>query len=121
MDALKKKRLSDAGIDVDNALERFMGNEALLDRFLNKFLADESYPQLTQAISNHDLAAAITASHSLKGVCGNLSMTQLYDLFTRQVAAFRAGDWETAVTLMDMIIPAFAKVCETIQKGAADA
>ena len=34
MDALKKERLAAAGIDVDGALERFMGNDALLERFL---------------------------------------------------------------------------------------
>ena len=43
-----------------------------------------------------DKDAALAASHTLKGVCGNLSMTALFDLLTRQVAAFRAGDWEGA-------------------------
>ena len=46
MDALKKERLAAAGIDVDGALERFMGNDALLERFLKKFLADGNYAAL---------------------------------------------------------------------------
>ena len=36
MDAVKKERLTAAGIDVDDALGRFMGNEALLERYSPK-------------------------------------------------------------------------------------
>ena len=37
MDALQKKMLIEAGIDVDDALARFMNNEMLLARFMKKF------------------------------------------------------------------------------------
>lgn len=36
MDAWKKEALIEAGIDVDDVLGRFMGNEALLSRFFKK-------------------------------------------------------------------------------------
>ena len=40
MDQEKRKDLEAAGIDVQSALERFMDNEMLLERFLKKFLDD---------------------------------------------------------------------------------
>ena len=61
MDALKKERLAAAGIDVDGALERFLGYDALLERFLKKFLADGNYAALSAAVAAGDPAAALTA------------------------------------------------------------
>ena len=92
MDARRRERLIRGGVDVDGALERFMGSEALLERFLGKFPQDPNYEALERAVAAGDWEGALTASHTLKGVCGNLSMGVLYDLFTRQVAAIRAGD-----------------------------
>ena len=63
-----KTQLIKAGVDVNSVLERFMGNEALLERFLKKFPQDENYQKLCSAMEARDLDAAITASHTLKGV-----------------------------------------------------
>ena len=58
---------------------------------------------------------ALAASHTLKGMTGNLSMTVLFDLFSRQVEAIRGGDWERAVSLMDEITPARERVLSLIE------
>lgn len=110
MDAQKKQALQGAGVDVDGALERFGGNEALLERFLNKFPADPNRAALAHALETEDWDAALAASHSLKGVCGNLSFTQLHQLLTRQVAALRAADYAAARDLM----PAIEQGCQRI-------
>ena len=103
MQELMKDKLIGAGIDVPVALERFMGNEALLERFLKKFLNDASYGKLVAAIDAHQSEEALTAAHTLKGISGSLAMTELFDLLTEQVAAFRANDWDKAVNLMPEI------------------
>ncbi len=118
MDAMKKERLTAAGIDVDGALERFMGNDALLERFLNKFLADGNYAALSAAVAAGDPAAALTASHTLKGVCGNLSMPELFRLLTCQVEALRADDWARAAGLMPEIDRAYEAVVRAIGEHA---
>ncbi len=115
MDDLRKKQLSDANIDVDSALERFMGNAGLLERFLNKFLTDENYKKLTDAIAANDKETALTASHTLKGVSGNLSMTNLFSLLTCQVESFRADDWKGAVDMMPDITKEYEKIVEAIK------
>lgn len=37
-------------------------------------------------------------------------MNQLFELLSRQVAAFRAGDWQTAVDLMPPISAAYRRI-----------
>lgn len=108
-------RLKQAGIDVDDALSRFMGNEGLLERFLGKFLNDQSYSKLCEAIESGDNEAALTASHTLKGVSGNLSMYILNDLLTRQVKAYRDGDPELAKSLMPEITAAYDNAVAAIK------
>lgn len=114
MDALKRERLVAAGIDVDGALERFMGNDALLERFLGKFLTDQNYAALSAAVAAEHPEEALTAAHTLKGVCGNLSMQELFHLLTRQVEALRADDWAGAAGLMPEMDRAYAAVVRAI-------
>lgn len=52
-------------------------NAALVERFMMKFLEDDSYPNLCTALKAGDAQAAFRAAHTLKGVCANLSFEQL--------------------------------------------
>ena len=38
-----KKKLEEGGVNVEEAMQRFMNNDKLLERFLIKFVSDESY------------------------------------------------------------------------------
>lgn len=67
MDILKKERLEQAGIDVDDVLERFMGNEALLDRMLKGFLQDQNYSVLCQAMEAGDASGRIDSFSYAQG------------------------------------------------------
>lgn len=114
MDERKKSILTTAGIDVDSAMERFMGSEALFARLMKKFLEDANFDKLTDALTSGDMDAALHASHSLKGVCGNLSMTLLFDLLSRQVLAFRDGDTKAALALMPEITRIRGQIIQAI-------
>ena len=116
MDQEKRKGLEAAGIDVQSALERFMDNEMLLERFLKKFLDEPNNAKLTAPQAARDREGAVIASHSLKGVCGNLSMTGLFDLLTRQVGLLRAEDWAGAMELMPGIDGAYEETCRAIRE-----
>ena len=70
--------------------------------------------QLTAALVAGDNQAALTAAHTRKGVCGNLSMSRLYNLLTRQVAAMRADDWQSAADLMPEITQAYRHVIQAL-------
>lgn len=114
MDKQSRDLLRQAGIDVDDALGRFMGNEGLLARFLGQFPDDPNYRALVEAVAGGDRAGALTAAHTLKGLCDNLSMTVLYDLFTQQVALLRAEDWQGACALMPGISAAYRTAVDAI-------
>lgn len=114
MDNYTKNRLEECGIDVDGALERFMGSENILFRILKKFAEDDNFDKLTDALSQGDMETALAASHTLKGICGNLSMQKLFGLLTEQVKLFREGDTDSAAALMEEISPAYYDALETI-------
>ena len=118
MNAQTQAILEQGGVDVNGALERFMGSEALLERLLGKFLEEPNYAALCAALERGEPEAAAAAAHGLKGACGNLSMTALYGLFTRQVDALRAGKLAEAERLMEEIAPAYAAVTAAIRGGA---
>lgn len=116
MTSQRVKRLEEAGIDVVAALERMMGSEELLERLLRKFLENQQYPALCAALKGGDTEQAMITAHTLKGVCGNLSMVSLYGLFARQVDALRAGELSLAQHLMEQITPAYVQVTAAIRE-----
>ena len=115
MNPQRKEELERGGVDVCAALERMMGSEALLERLLGKFPEDASYAALGAALDQGDANRAVAAAHTLEGICGNLSLTALFSLFTRQVAALRRGDLEEAQTLMAQISPAYTAAVAAIR------
>ena len=108
--------LMDAGIDAESALNRMMGSEALLERLFRRFLEDGNFSALSAAIEAGDREGALTASHTLKGMCGNPSMDRLYSLFSGQVDLMRAGDWEEAVNLMPRIREAYDEAVSAVKR-----
>lgn len=118
MDAARKARLQAGGIEVDSALERMMGSEALLERFLTKFLADPNYDRLCRAVADRDEAAALTAAHTLKGVCGNLSMTRLEALVSQMVELLR-GEGELAAA--QALLPEVTEACREVREAISGA
>ncbi len=79
------------GGNFDDVLGR-LSSERLVERFALKFLTDDSFDQLKTGIENQDLDLAFRGAHTLKGVCQNLSFTQLGDSSSALTEALR-GDW----------------------------
>lgn len=109
-------RLSQSGVDVDGALERFMGNEELFLQFLEKFKEDRNIYLLRNAVENKDSEEMLVASHTLKGVTGNLALTALHELFSEQVRLLRVGQLDNAVELMAQIEEAYNAFCKLIKE-----
>ena len=64
------------GGDYEDVLRRLM-NDALIKRFLVKFLDDQSFAGLTAAFDAGDADAAFREAHTLKGVSMNLGLGAL--------------------------------------------
>ena len=119
MDNRVKELLEGGGIDVTGLLSRCMGSEALGAKLLKKFPADASFARLSAAMTADDFTAAVEAAHTLKGVCGNLSLSALFPLLEKQVALLRFGDNAGAAALMPDIERAYARALHAIEEGLA--
>lgn len=84
--------LKEAKIDVDDAVCRLCGDTQLYERFLRKFLKDQSMFKLIEAARHDDVEAAFRSAHALKGLAGNLSIKPLYEKLLPLVESLRAGD-----------------------------
>ena len=92
-----------AGIDVDSAMERFMRNEAVLRTFLRKLPEDTSYQEMLYAIEQKDVQRAFDSAHKLKGILGNLSITNAYNSLFWIVETLRDGELPSDEQLSDFI------------------
>ena len=110
-----KRRLMEAGIDVDDALARLMQNEGLFLRLLRAFLQDGNFAQLQEALAKGDVSGAFTAAHTLKGVAGNLSMKDLFARVSEVVECLRGGDLAAAAGKMPAVEEAYRKVADALR------
>lgn len=74
------EKLRQFGADTEEGLQRCLNNEAFYLKLVSRFLEDKSFDKLKEEISNGNLEEAFKASHALKGVLGNLSLTPLYEI-----------------------------------------
>ena len=112
--ALDRALLEGVGIDVEDGLHRFLNNEDLLVRFLKKFPSDESYNQLVAGLESGNVEEAFRAAHTLKGLCGNLSMNVLQKIVAEQVEFLRAGDIEGGAKMMPQVTAEYEKIMAVI-------
>ena len=65
--------------------------ERLVQKFVLKFLNDPSFDLLCKSLEEKDYGEAFRASHTIKGVCQNLSFTKLYQSSHALTEALRNG------------------------------
>ena len=114
MDEKLRQQLIDAGVDVDSGMERFMGNKDLLMRFLRKFPGDDNYKNIISGLESGDYETAFRAAHTLKGLCGNLSLTKLQEIVSEQTELLRAEKWEEAKALMPQVTEVYNTTSEKL-------
>lgn len=78
-------------------------SEALVTKFVGKFLADQSYQLLESSLKAGDYDEAFRAAHTLKGVTQNLSFTKLYKSSHEITEALRTKDYDRAVQLLPQV------------------
>ena len=72
--------LRSAGIDYDAALARFVGRRELYEKFLQKFPEDTHERDAVCAYQEQKFDEMLAQVHALKGVCGTLGLTKLYEI-----------------------------------------
>ncbi len=83
--------LRERGCDVDNALVRFLNNEAFYEKCFKKFFDDPAFPALGEALKEKNADEAFRHAHTLKGLASNMGLTAIHDMASEIVEPLRAG------------------------------
>ena len=91
MDDKQQRSLTIRDTDVQGAIKRFCGNEALYISCLQMFLEDTTIEDLKRAIEAQSWDEAFTAAHALKGLAGNMGFVPLMHSTGQLVVLIRGG------------------------------
>lgn len=108
--------LKELDVNVDEALHRFMNKTALYEKMLMKLPGMMQGEKLMETIDAGDINGAIEIAHTLKGVLGNLSITPLFEAYTKIVALLREDKPDEAKEILADSIPIEEKVVVCIEK-----
>ena len=105
------------GGNYEDVLKR-LRSEALIKKFTLKFLEDQSYPQLKQALGDKNYEDAFRGAHTLKGVCQNLSFDRLYEVSRdlTELLRDRTGEQPGIAEAMEKVTEAYEATIEGIKK-----
>ena len=94
-------------------------NEALIRKFTLKFLDDQSYLQLKQALENKNYEDAFRSAHTLKGISQNLSFDRLYEVSNEltELLRDRTGKQQGISEAMEKVTEVYEMMIEEIKKG----
>lgn len=109
------------GADVDEGLERVMGDSSLYEMMLGMFVDSvRDNPVGLADFDGGDLETVIKRVHLLKGVTGNLALTPLFERYTQVLGLLRNGQTAQAKEGFAGILPLQEKMLDCIRqhKGA---
>ena len=106
------------GGNYEDVLRR-LPNEALIRKFTLKFLEDQSYLQLKQALKDKNYEDAFRSAHTLKGVCQNLSFDSLYEVSNEltELLRDRTGEQPGIPEAMEKVTEVYELTIEEIKNG----
>ena len=78
-------------------------SDRLVQKFVIKFLSDNSFDTLCAAMEEKNYEEAFRAAHTIKGVCQNLGFTRLFESSSRLSDALRHGWTPEADQLIEKV------------------
>ena len=109
------EELKELGVDIDGGLKRIGGNEKLYTRLLGKFIDAVNTYNVQADFDAADCKEVIEKTHALKGTSGNLSLTPIYEAYTKIVDLLRADKVEEARAILVDVLPIQEKIVNCIQ------
>lgn len=115
------EKLKDLGVNVDEGLDRVMGDSSLYEMMLGMFV--DSVRDNPISASDYDganLDDLIKRVHTLKGMTGNLALTPLFNGYNQALVLLRAGKPAEARAEFERLLPVQVKILDCINqsKGA---
>lgn len=101
-------------------VRRRLMTDRLVDKFVRKFTADPTMQQLRKAINLADHEGAFVAAHTLKGVAGNLSFTELQQAASCLTEQLRDGQQAPDPELVSRVYNAYDRVVDALVQYASN-
>ncbi len=105
-------------IDEEYTLARFSGMKNILERFLLRFLDDNSMGLLKYDFETNDQESAERDAHTLKGLAANLGLDELSRRAAECVDIIRAGNYAAARQQYPHILEEYERVVQILKKYA---
>lgn len=117
MDEALFDKLEDMGAEVDDTLDRLMGDEEMYLEYLKKFPDNENISALRKAVDAGDCDTAMKEEHTLKGVTLNLGLLPLVDVCMDMLLDFREGKKEEALAQIGDVEACFNQWAAAIREN----
>lgn len=112
---MKKDVLVQAGIDYDDGVRRCGDNPDLYARLLGLFLDDDNFAEAEKSLADKDYETLFERTHEIKGMSGNMSITDVYRCSSDVVALLRAKDYDSIPAAFDELGEAYDKAMKAIE------
>lgn len=110
------EKLKELGVNVDEGVERVMGDSSLYESLLWMFTNSIREAAITPEDFNaEDPEGIIRKTHMLKGEAGNLGLTPLYEGYTRTLGFLRKGQIEEAKEEYERFVPIETQILNCIK------
>lgn len=111
------EELKSLGADVQEGLDRVMGDRDLYEMMLGMFLSSvEEHSIAPEDFDAEDLGGLIKKVHTLKGITGNLALTPLFNGYTEALGLLRAGKAGEGKAAYKKLLPAQSAMIECIRR-----
>ena len=115
------EELKSLGVNVDEGLDRVLGDEALYERMIGMFVDLVNNNSISlEDFSGADLSTLFVRIHVLKDITSNLAMTPLSKRYARAMDFLRSDQAAEAKKEFEKLLPAQIKIMDCIKRHMAD-
>ena len=111
------EELKQSGVNVDEGLERVMGDRDLYEMMLGMFVDSVRDNPIALEEFDGELEPLIQKVHLLKGVTGNLPLTPVYNGYQNALTLLRGGQAAAAREELERLLPIQANLIDCIQRS----
>ena len=116
MNARQSRALFLRSVDIEGAIRRMCGDEAVYAACLRAFLDDPSVRELNQTILTASWDDAFTAAHALKGVAGNMGFVPLMHNTGQLIVLIRRGQLSDIPRALELVNSAYRDIVDGIRQ-----
>lgn len=92
-------------------------NPVILNELYGNFIedAEELIKEIETGIKENQVDSYFTAVHTLKGLCGTIGCTQMFEVLKVMDSLNKENDFQLSVTFFDNLVETFQNTCTAIQ------